>query len=475
MADDSKLHIAMFPWLAFGHMIPYLELAKLIAQKGHKITFISTTRNIDRLPKLPPYLSPLINFVKLPLPHAAHLLEGDEATTDVPYNKVQYLKVAFDGLKEPMTRFLATSHDIDYLLYDFAPYWLPEIATGLGIPNAFFSIFLGAAVCFLKPASLIEDRTQPEHFTVPPKSIPFPTTVRFKLFEILRIFESITGDASDVSDSYRLQEVLRCCQMVAIRSCMEFEPEWLHLFQELIGKPVIPVGLLAPTEDDAVRDEGSGMWKSMKDWLDKQEKGSVVYVAFGSEAKPSQVELTEIALGLELSGLPFFWVLRTRRGLTDNEVIKLPEGFEDRTRGRGLVFTSWVPQLKILAHDSVGGFLTHSGWSSVVEALQHERALILLSFLAEQGLNSRVFEEKNIGYPIPRDEFDGLFTRDSVAESLRLVMVKEEGKIYREKAKEMKGLFGNKDIQDQYVVNFLRYIMSHRRCLGTRESSSVIK
>lgn len=256
---------------------------------------------------------------------------------------------------------------------------------------------------------------------------------------------------------------------------MEFEPEWLHLFQELIGKPVIPVGLLAPTEDDAVRDEGSGMWKSMKVWLDKQEKGSVVYVAFGSEAKPSQVELTEIALGLELSGLPFFWVLRTRRGLTDNEVIKLPEGFEDRTRGRGLVFTSWVPQLKILAHDSVGGFLTHSGWSSLVEALQHERALILLSFLAEQGLNSRVFEEKKIGYPIPRDESDGSFTRDSVAESLRLVMVKEEGKIYREKAKEMKGLFGNKDIQDQYLVNFLRYIMSHRRCLVARDSSSVIK
>ncbi|KAJ6702430.1 GLYCOSYLTRANSFERASE [Salix koriyanagi] len=71
---------------------------------------------------------------------------------------------------------------------------------------------------------------------------------------------------------------------------------------------------------------------------------------------------------LELSGLSFFWVpIRTRRGLTDNEVTKLPEGFEDRTNGRCLVLTSWVPQLKILAHDSVGGFLTHSGLSSVVE------------------------------------------------------------------------------------------------------------
>ncbi|KAB5573020.1 hypothetical protein DKX38_000214 [Salix brachista] len=212
-----------------------------------------------------------------------------------------------------MTKFLATSdHDIDYLLYDFAPYWLPDIATtGLGIPNAFFSIFLGAAVCFLKPQSLIEDRTEPEHFTVTPKSIPFPTTVRFKLFEILR-------ETSYTSRS----------------TC--------------------------PAEHDgAGPDESGGMWTSMKDWLDKQEKGSVVYVAFGSEAKPSQVELTEIALG-----------------------------------------------------------------------------------------------EENRVSNIPRDEFDGSFTRDSVAESLRLVMVKEEGKIYREKAMEMKGLFGNKDIQDQYTLWF---------------------
>ncbi|KAJ6307448.1 hypothetical protein OIU76_017275 [Salix suchowensis] len=285
MGDDSHelpyCHVSMAS-LWSHEPVPRASQTKLIAQKGHKI--ISTPRNRDRLPKIPPYLAPLINFVKLPLPREAHLLEGDEATADVPYNKVQYLKVAFDGLKDPMTKFLATSdHDIDYLLYDFAPYWLPDIATGLGIPNAFFSIFLGAAVCFLKPQSLIEDRTEPEHFTATPKSIPFPTTVRFKLFEILRIFESVTGDASDVSDSYRLQEVLRCCQTVAIRSCMEFEPEWLHLFQELLGKPpVIPVSLLAPAEHEP--DESGGMWRSMKDWLDKQEKGSVVYVAFGSEA-----------------------------------------------------------------------------------------------------------------------------------------------------------------------------------------------
>ncbi|KAJ7943744.1 UDP-glycosyltransferase [Quillaja saponaria] len=128
-----------------------------------------------------------------------------------------------------------------------------------------------------------------------------------------------------------------------------------------------------------------------------REPVQVVYVAFGSEAKPSQEELTEIAHGLEKSEVTVFWVFRNRCGPCDKEVIELPEGFEERTKGRGLVCTSWAPQLKILAHDSVGGFLTHSGWSSVVEAIQYEKSLILLTFLADQGLNARVLEEEEHG------------------------------------------------------------------------------
>ena len=63
-----------------------------------------------------------------------------------------------------------------------------------------------------------------------------------------------------------------------------------------------------------------------------------------------------------------------------------------------------------------------------------------------------------MGYPIPRNEIDGSFTRDSVAESLRLVMVEEEGKVYRDKVKEMRALFGNREKQDKYVDNFLDHI-----------------
>ncbi|XP_065875497.1 UDP-glycosyltransferase 91A1-like [Euphorbia lathyris] len=461
MADDSKLHIGLFPWLAFGHMIPYLEFAKAIAKKGHTITFISTPRNIDRLPKLPPEISPLISFVKLPLPSVDGLPEDAEATTDLPYDKVQYLKKAFDSLKQPLTTFLQTC-DIDWLFYDFAPYWLPDVASGIGISHGFFSIFLAAVPCIIaKPPWLLkDDRSEPEEFTVPPKWVTFPSKVAFKLFEITKIFESVVGDASDVSDLFRFSEVLKGSEIIAVRSSLEFEPEWLNLLEEIFGKPCITVGMLPTTEHDG---DESETWIEIKQWLDRQEKKSVVYVAFGSEAKPNQIELTEIAAGLELSGLPFFWVLRKRRGIYDTEVIELPEGFEERTKGRGIVWNTWAPQLKILSHDSVGGFLTHSGWSSVVEASIYERPLILLTFLADQGINARLLEEKKMGYPIPRNEKDGYFSGENVAESLKMVVVEEEGQIYRDKAKEMKLLFTEQTRQDMYVDQFVHHLQRNRR------------
>ncbi|GLU20251.1 hypothetical protein SLE2022_364610 [Rubroshorea leprosula] len=468
--DDAKLHIAMFPWLAFGHLIPFLEVAKLLAQKGHQISYISTPRNIDRLPKLPPSLSPSIHFINLPLPHVEHLPENAEATTDLPYNKIPYLKLAYDGLKDSLVKFLETSHP-DWLIYDFAPYWLPPLARNLGIPNAIFSIYFANALCVVKPTSpllseIVDDRKHPEDFTVPPNWISFPSPIALKLFEINRIFDSVTAVDSQVSDLDRIEGVFRGCDAIFPRGCWEFLPEYLHLLQELHQKPVIPVGLLPPTYEGINDDDEP--WRSMKEWLDKQEKGSIVYIAFGSEAKPSQEEVTEIALGLELAGLPFFWVLKTRLGLADSEVVTLPEGFEERTRGRGWVWTSWAPQPKILSHDSVGGILTHSGWGSVVEALMNERAVILLTFLSEQGLNARILEEKKMGYSIPRNENDGSFTKEAVAKSLRLVMVEEEGKVYRDKAKEMKGLFGDRDLQDHYTDNLVMYLKNHRNQKNSR-------
>ncbi|KGN49089.2 UDP-glycosyltransferase 91A1 [Cucumis sativus] len=456
MAVDKKLHIVIFPWIAFGHMIPFLELSKLIAQKGHRVSFVSTPKNIDRLPtKLPPHLSSFLRFVKLPFPQINDLPPDAEATSDVPYDKVQFLKKAFDDLKQPIFDFLRSS-DVDWILFDFAPYWLSQdIGPTLGIKTAFFSIFTPEFLVFVGPM-FGDNRIKPEDFTVSPHWVPFPTNVVFRHFEIMRIFDSVAGNITGVSDLYRMKMSAHYSDLVVVRGCPEFGQEWIQLLGDVYGKPIFPVGQL-PTSEYETGDENPA-WERIKEWLDKQPKDSVVYVAFGSEAKPSQNELTEIALGLEKSELRFFWVFRTRRGPSDPDPIELPEGFEERTKGRGVVWTTWAPQLKILRHESMGGFLTHSGWSSVVEAIQSEKALVLLTFLADQGMNARVLEEKKMGYPVPRNELDGSFTRDAVAESLKLVVVEEEGKIYRETIREAKDLFVNKERDDKLIDRLLDHM-----------------
>ncbi|KAK1361806.1 Anthocyanidine rhamnosyl-transferase [Heracleum sosnowskyi] len=462
MASGEKMHIVMFPWLAFGHLLPYLKLAKLIAEKGHQISFISTPRNIDRLPKLAHNVAPLINLVKIPLPCTPNLPENAEATIDIPFDKVKYLKVAYDHLQSPVTHFLE-SNSVDWILCDMMSYWLGPIASQLGVPCAWYSIFPASILgIFGPPSNMItgdDYRVKPEDFTVKPKWVQFETSVAISLYQILAQAPNLEADGTEnVTDLYRLGNTIKNCDIVAIRSSIEFESEWLKLVEELYEKPVIPTGLL-PAIDDVNEDEH---WAEIKDWLNKQAYGSVIYVAFGAETKLSQVDVTELALGLELSGLPFFWAIRKQRGLDDPERVELPEGFQERTRGRGMVYTTWVPQIKILSHDSVGGLLIHSGWSSVVEAVQFGKALLLLPFLGDQGIIAKQVEEKKLGFMIPRNELDGGFTRDSVAASVKLVMVDEEGKIYRDKVKEFKGSFSDMDRQDYYVENLIAYLQNHK-------------
>ncbi|GMH15279.1 hypothetical protein Nepgr_017120 [Nepenthes gracilis] len=456
MAGERKLHMVMFPWLAFGHMIPFLELSKSLAKKGHHVSFVSTPRNIERLPKIPQNLAPLIDFVKLPLPAGAENLPPDaEATSDLHYDKVQFLKKAYDGLSGPLAEFLESSSP-DWIVCDFSSHWLPPIAAKLGIPQAFFSIYPSRTLSFAVGPSdgPGTDLKCPEDFTDVPEWITFPTSPAFRLHEAKKFMIIAQENISGVSDVFRMASTLKGCDVIAPRSCLELEDDYINLLKEIHGKPVVPIGLLPPSVEDYADcgSDSDDSWQVISRWLDKHGKRSVVYIAFGSESTQSREELSEVALGLELSGLPFFWALKNP---------ELPEGFEDRTNGRGLVWRSWAPQLRILSHESVGGFLTHSGWSSVIEALQFGLPLIILPFFVDQGLIARDLADRRVGIEVPRDEEDGSFTRDSVAESLRLVVVEEGGRPYREKAKEMSTLFGDRSLHDQYVDKFAEHLTNN--------------
>ncbi|KAL3744720.1 hypothetical protein ACJRO7_013911 [Eucalyptus globulus] len=453
--EKEKLHVAMFPWLAYGHLMPFLEIATFLARKGHRISFISTLKNLQKLPqKLPPS----VTLVELPLPQVHGLPDSAESTSGLPHNMVPYLKKAYDMLEPAVAEFLVNS-DVNWVIQDVMSFWLPQKARQLGVKSAFFSIFSATSLAFIGPPSLLIDgqarAKTAEDLTVVPQWVTYPTKVAFRLHEVMNE-EDFVDSNSNMSVFERLGRSIQGCDIVAIRTCSEFEAEPLSLLKKFYTRPVVPTGLLPPQNKS--RHEGDGRWSELKQWLDDKEEKSVFYVALGTEVALSQEFMHELACGIEKSGLPFVWVISRKAGPS-----KIPSGFESRVSGRGLVWVGWAPQLDILAHPSVGGFLTHCGWSSVIEALGQGRALILFSGgSSDQGLMARLMDERRVGSEVPRDSRDGSFTSDSVAETIRWVMVEPEGEEVRANAWAMREIFGNVESQLKYLEEFARALEKGR-------------
>ncbi|KAH0462998.1 hypothetical protein IEQ34_007580 [Dendrobium chrysotoxum] len=120
---SGSLHILMLPWFAFGHLLPFLELAKSLARKGHHISFLTTPRNVARLPTIPRPLTPFINFIEIPLPQIKHLPENAEAMVDLPSaNLHPYLSKAFDNFEQKLSDLIQTKQisSLDCILFDYA-------------------------------------------------------------------------------------------------------------------------------------------------------------------------------------------------------------------------------------------------------------------------------------------------------------------------------------------------------------------
>ncbi|RCV40374.1 hypothetical protein SETIT_9G047900v2 [Setaria italica] len=477
-AGGDKLNVVLFPWLAFGHLIPYLELGKRLAARGHAVTFLSTPRNVARLPPVPAHLAPRIRLVALPAPIVEGLPEGAESTADVPPEKNELIKKALDGLAAPFAAFLADAvaggRRPDWIVIDFCHSWVPAIADEHGVPCAAFQIVPGAMIAFFgtRSANAAHPRTTPEDFTAPPEwCASFPPGTAYRRHEARWVADAFKVNASGVSDMDRVCEITERTRFTIYRSDNEVEPAGAGVFSlltDLWQKPAIPAGiLLQPDFDGPSNDESrSGSARpEVLQWLDKQPSKSVIYVALGSETPLTAENLHEVALGLELAGVRFLWAFRKPTGISapGTDVVELlPAGFEARTRGHGLVWTGWVPQVRVLAHGAVGAFLTHCGWGSTIEGLAFGHPLVMLPFVVDQGLIARTMEERGVGVEVARDDGDGSFGRNDVAAAVRRVMVEEERKVFSSNATKLKQVLNDQRRQDQYMDELVGYLTRYK-------------
>ncbi|XP_051193654.1 UDP-glycosyltransferase 82A1 [Lolium perenne] len=182
---------------------------------------------------------------------------------------------------------------------------------------------------------------------------------------------------------------LRCLLVNSFPSeAADEDSDQLHASQGLQILHVGPLSIHGLLENSLkLPGKNPSMWQadgSCMDWLDQQRPGSVIYVSFGSWVAPiGSDEISELALGLEATGRPFLWVLKNdpswRAGL--------PAGYLETVTGRGKV-VAWAPQGGVLAHEAVGCYLTHCGWNSTLEAIQHGVRLLCYPVSGDQFINS---------------------------------------------------------------------------------------
>ncbi|MCO5547675.1 hypothetical protein L7F22_001126 [Adiantum nelumboides] len=267
-------------------------------------------------------------------------------------------------------------------------------------------------------------------------------------------------EAIDVSN-FRFQFMLKAfagakdADKILVHSLYELES---HVYESMQaqGFPITPVGpLLSDTTSNSVVRQSD----QCLEWLDQQDPASVVYVAFGTIAKLSLQEMHSLALGLEVSGRYFVWVIQMKSLPASSLHESLPDGFIERTvsQGRGIIVT-WAPQMEVLKHNAVGAFISHCGWNSTLESVWEGVPMVACPRAADQRCNARhIVKVWKFGVEMKRED-NGTFTAEAVKKAIEEVMgnqeVKERAFHFKQVARDT---FANGPSHSN-IVNFVDYL-----------------
>ncbi|KAJ3686216.1 hypothetical protein LUZ61_015380 [Rhynchospora tenuis] len=398
-------HVVLFPFPAHGHITPQLTLAARLHQfhPNLNITLVSTPRNIASIRSSLPPTSPL-QLHSLPFCPSDHgLITDSESTDDLPIGQLGKFFIAMESCRAAFDHFIteASKQSTVCIVSDMHLGWTLDVARK---HYAFHSSFLGTsafsgAIFLSVMMNLPHNHSDSEPFTLP--EYPEVLVHRSQLAE--HILKASLTDPPTVFLQKQLSTLYKTDALL-INSTEYFDP----------------VG------------------------LDLHPLASVLYISFGSQDSIQKSQMMELALGLEASGRPFIWVIRPPLGFDAKDEFKdewLPDGFEKRMKeeNRGFFVHGWAPQIAILSHKSIGAFLSHCGWNSVLESLNSGVPIIGWSLQAEQPFNVTLLVNLGVCFEVSRGKLETSEVKKVVvAETVEMVMGdNEKGHIMREKAKEI--------------------------------------
>lgn len=444
-SEQHSLHIFFFPFLAYGHIIPIVDMAKLFAEKGVKATIIST-------PGSAPFISKAIGKAKTDNQIQIQTINISSGEVGLPYDLENTDSITNPYLTESF--FLATSllqEPLEQLLHKQRPNcvvadmffpWATDSATKFGIPRLVFhgtSLFsLCASTCmqYIDPNNDVSSDS--ESLTIP----NLPGEIKIARTSLMSYG---MGDQTGMIKLLReAKESELRSHGVVVNTFYALEKDYADLYSKVLGRKAWHIGPLSLCNKDVEEKAHRGKEASVNEyeclkWLDTKKPNSVVYVCFGSTTQLPDSRLREIAIGLEASGQQFIWVVRKSK---EDELEWLPDGFERRMQGKGIIIRGWAPQVLILEHKATAAFVTHCGWNSTLESVTAGVPMVTWPIFADQFFNEKlVTEVLKIGVPVGAKKWHKLegdsVSWDAVEKAVKRIMTGEAAIVMRNSAKNL--------------------------------------
>ncbi|KAF5765687.1 putative UDP-glucuronosyl/UDP-glucosyltransferase, UDP-glycosyltransferase family [Helianthus annuus] len=457
----SNLHFLIIPLMCPGHLIPMVDMAKLIAQHSVTVTVVITPGNAKRYGAVlhRAIASGLpVKLLQLQFPASDHgLPDGCESVDDLPtFNLTKNFFDALATFQKPLEHVFNNLEPIpSCIISDKHLTWTAEVANKFRIPWVIFdgmSCFTQLATHNLCVSKIHEKLSDFDTLILP----GLPDKISMTKAQLPGLFNP--GSSAKAKEMLSIRERIREAELEAygtlINSFDALETRYIDQFRKVKQGRVWCIGPFSNSNKNDLDKAQRGSKDSINNhecmtWLDSQRNRSVIYACLGSLTRLTPLQFIELALGLEDSQFAFILVVKGGSRTEEIEQWLGENGFESRVKGRGVLIRGWASQVLILSHPAVGAFLTHCGWNSTIEGVCAGVPMIAWPQFAEQFFNERLVVQvlgTGVGVGAQRvmhlddDNRDAIqVKRGDVCKAVKMVMDEgREGEERREKAKYLK-------------------------------------
>ncbi|KAF3437998.1 hypothetical protein FNV43_RR20754 [Rhamnella rubrinervis] len=384
-------HVLVYPYPAPGHIIPLLDLTRILLTRGFTVTFIVTSKHLSLLqPLFSTYPPSSLQSLVLSVPDTT-VSKSVRLVAIIRATREQHYPVLFHWFKSHPSPPVA-------IISDSLFSWTNDLASEIGIQRLVFSpsgaVF--RSLSFSLWSNLPRNNNPDDVYT--PISFPkVPNSPVYPWWQLSFMYRSGKGGDPDWELFRSMSMANRASWGAVFNSFAAMEGAYLEHLKEVMGhNRVWAVGPLLPLDDDVVGASDRGGPSSLPSnevtsWLDAREFRSAVFVCFGSRTILTRSQMEVLSDSLEQSGVQFILSVRgPNERQAGNDHGEIQDGFGDRVADRGLVIKGWAPQVAILRHRAVGAFLTHCGWNSLIEGLTAGTVMLTWPMRADQFTNAKL-------------------------------------------------------------------------------------